>query len=131
MRELSEQDGGRCDIFVFHVHIKKWRKYVATQLFMEQLCVSEKNCLINHRGSKVYNKIGFIVVAKSSEVVFFDLSTNHTNVTTELIEKWLSCKKTLEEWNELFALDNATEHHESLSVESIGAAQTFLKFERG
>jgi hypothetical protein len=51
-------------------------------------------------------------VAKNSYVVFLDPSTHHTNVNTELIEKWLSCKKTNGDWNELFDLANATEHHD-------------------
>jgi hypothetical protein len=84
---------------------------------------------INHR-LKSNNKSGFNVVPKSCEIVFLDPCTQQTNANIELIEKWLLCKNKPLKWNDLFALANATEYHEILSVEAAGVAQSFLKHAR-
>jgi hypothetical protein len=123
-------DAGRYGIFVFPASQQEMQEICCKKVgYGATMCV-KKNCFIKHKGDKINNKNGFIVVAISNEIVFLDSSTHHTNVTTELIEQWMSDKKTLGEWNDLFALANATEHHEILSVETVGPAQTFLSFAR-
>jgi hypothetical protein len=120
--EMKDSGPGRYSIFVFPASQEDMQEICCKKVGHGATMCVKKNCTINHRGLKIINKNGCIVVARNSETVILDPSTHHTNETTELIENWLGSKKSLGEWIDLFALANATELHEILSFETVGPA---------
>lgn len=94
------------------------------------MCI-RKNCNINHRGGEVADvEEGYILVQKSTDVVFLELLTHRRNVTDEVLIEWIGEKRKISEWVSDFALANASDHNHVLSPLDITQGTAFVDLAR-
>lgn len=91
------------------------------------MCI-KKGCKVNHRGGDLaLVDLGEIFVRRSVDSVFLLPRTDSVNVSTEILDHWLTSRKNIEEWSTVFAVANLTDYNKVLNTAQLDQGAKFAE----